>query len=75
MRIKKKTKKYQWVIILMIGILVAMWIYGMSRHYFPDPVHIGSGQYLDISTGIIIVALLFAGIIIKILFKKKKKRR
>lgn len=72
--IKKKVKKYQWVIILAFGVLIAMWIYGMTEHYFPTPVHIGAGQYLDLATGIIIVSLLFAGIIIGILFKKKKKR-
>lgn len=70
--IKRKVKKYHWLIILIITIFVAMYVYGMTTHYFPDPVHIGLGQYLDIATGIIIVALLLSGFIIGILFKKKK---
>ena len=73
--LKRKVKKYQWIFILIATVFVAMWIYGNAIHYFPAPVHIGFGQYLDIATGIIIVALLFSGAIIAILFKSKKKRR
>ena len=71
--IKRKMKKHHWLIVLCITTVIAMYIYGMTKVYFPDPVHIGAGQYLDIATGIIIVSLLFSGFIIAIIFKKKRK--
>ncbi len=72
--IKKKLEKHQWICILAITVIVAMYIYGMVKHYFPDPVHIGLGQYIDIATGVIILALLFSSFIFAIIFKKFKKK-
>lgn len=71
---KLKMKKYQWMIVLAITVFTAMYVYGMSNYYFPEPLHVGAGQYLDLSVGIIMISLLFAGFIVGILFKKKKKR-
>jgi len=71
--INKKLKSYQWIIILLISIALAMWVYGMAGHYFPDPLHIGFGQYVDIATGITIFGLLLVAIIITIVFKKNKR--
>ena len=73
--IKRKVKKYHWIIILALGTLASMYIYGMTRIYFPTPVPIGWGQYLDIATGIVIIGLLLSGAIIRILFKKDKNKR
>jgi len=72
--IKKKLKKYQWIIILAITTFIAMYIYGMTEVYLPEPVHIGAGQYLDIGTGIIIVCLFFSGLVIGLIIKKKKNK-
>lgn len=72
--IKRRMKKYHWLIILMVTTITAMYVYGMTKIYFPTPVHIGFGQYLDIGTGIIIVSLILSGAIIAVLFKKRKKR-
>lgn len=71
--IKTKLKEYQWVTILIISIFIAMYVYGMVKIYFPDPIHIGVGQYLDIATGVTIVGLLLSGIILTIIFKKNKR--
>jgi len=73
--IKKELKKYQGIIILLIiSVPVTMYIYGMTEVYLPNPIHIGGGQYFDIATGVIVIALLLSGVIIAILFKKEKKR-
>jgi len=71
----RRMKKYQWLIVLMLTVFAAMYVYGMSNHYFPEPVPLGGGQYIDIATGVIIISLLFAGFVIGILFKKKKRGR
>ena len=73
-KLKRKVKKYQWVIILSLTTIAAMYIYGMTKIYLPDPVHLGFGQYLDLATGIAIVALLLSGMFITIIFKKRKKK-
>lgn len=38
---------------------VLMYLYGMSRIYFPNPVHIGFGQYFDIGIGILFFWVVF----------------
>ena len=73
MNLKRKIKKFKWVIILILTTLAAMYVYGMTIVYFPEPVHLGAGQYLDLATGIVIVALLSSGTIITIIVKKRKK--
>jgi len=72
-KLKRKIKKYHWLIILCLTILMSMYIYGMANHYFPDPIHLGAGQYLDLATGIVIGALVLSGTVITIIFKKRKK--
>ncbi|KKN17698.1 hypothetical protein LCGC14_0963310 [marine sediment metagenome] len=74
-RYKKGMKLYQKIIILMVSLISIMWIYGNVKHYFPDPVYIGLGQYFDIGVGIIIILLMISGIFIGMIFKKKKQRR
>ena len=73
--VKKRVKKYHWLITLAITVVISMWIYGMVRVYFPDPVDIGFGQYLDIGVGVIIFTLVISGFIVGLLFKTKEKRR
>ena len=73
MNLKRKIKKFKWVIILILTTLTAMYVYGMTIVYFPEPVHLGAGQYLDLATGIVIVVLLSSGTIITIILKKRKK--
>lgn len=70
---KKKLKEYQWICFLVISVVVAMYVYGMAAHYFPEPVHLGAGQYLDIAAGITITGLLLSAVIITVVFKKEKK--
>ena len=72
--VKKRVKKYHWLISLMITVAVSMWIYGMVRIYFPDPIDIGFGQYLDVGIGIVIVTLVLSGFIVAVIFKKEKRR-
>jgi len=72
---KLKIKKYHWLIILVVTTLIAMYVYGMVKIYFPDPLNIGFGQYLDLGTGIIIVSLLLSGFIVAAIFSKNKKKK
>lgn len=69
---KMKIKKYHWAILLVISIFIAMYIYGMTKHYFPEPLHMGFGQYTDIATGIMIIGLLLSGVFLTRIFKKEK---
>lgn len=71
---KRRVKKYQWFITLAITVVVSMWIYGMVRIYFPDPLYVGFAQYLDLGTGIVIFTLVISGFIIATIFKKTKKK-
>jgi len=70
--IKRKFKKYQWVILLAVTILFSMWIYGMTTHYFPEPISLGGGQYIDIATGVVIIGLLLSGVVLAFIFKKNR---
>ncbi len=72
--IKKRVKKYQWLLILCITTVIAMWVYGMTKVYFPDPLDVGFGQYLDLGTGIVIFTLVISGFIVAVIFKKEKRR-
>ena len=71
---KRKVKKYHWLIVLCITTVVSMWIYGMTKIYYPEPYYIGFGQYLDLGTGIVIFTLVISGFIVASIFKKTKKR-
>ena len=70
---KKKIKKWHWLIALCITTIVAMYVYGMTAVYLPDPIDIGFGQYLDIGTGIAVFCLTLSVVIVGILFSNKKK--
>ena len=72
--IKRKVKKYHWLITLLITVGISMWIYGMVRIYFPDPLYLGFGQYADLGTGIVIFTLVISGFIVAAIFKEPKKR-
>lgn len=54
--------------IIFIGLM--MWLYGMSAAYFPDPIHIGFGQYIDIGTGIVWGGIMLYSIISILVFKR-----
>jgi len=72
--IKKRVKKYHWLIILCITTFITMYVYGMTRVYFPEPLYMGFGQYLDLSVGIIIFTLILSGFVVGVIFKKEKRR-
>lgn len=72
---KKKVKKYQWLIVLIITTVIAMYLYGMTRVYFPDPIPIGFDQYLDVGVGIVIFCLVISGFIVAAIFGKDKKKK
>lgn len=64
----------RWVIFTIVTVIVTMWLYGMTKIYFPNPVHLGGGQYFDLGMGIIVFGILLCGFfitIIKIQLKKK----
>lgn len=77
-RSKKKTNPEinvkRWVIITIITVVVVMWLYGMTRIYYPTPVHLGGGQYFDLGMGIIVFGVLLCGFLISIIKNKLKNK-
>lgn len=78
-RSKKKTNPEinikRWVIITIITVVLAMWLYGMTKIYFPTPIHLGGGQYFDLGMGVIVFGVLLCSLLITIIFKKKKVKK
>lgn len=72
--IYQKEKTTKWILFTLIYGVILMYLYGMSRIYFPDPIHVGFGQYFDIGIGILFFGLLFYMFIIGVLINKLKKR-
>ena len=79
-RSKRKTNPEvnvkRWVIITIATVIATMWLYGMTKIYFPNPVHLGGGQYFDLGMGIIVFGILLCGFlitVIKIKLKNKNK--
>ncbi len=64
----------QWVIITIITVITTMYLYGMAKTYFPNPVHLGGGQYFDLGMGIIIFGILVSGFLITIIANKLKRK-
>lgn len=61
------------IIILGLTVLFTMYLYGMVSIYFPKPIHLGAGQYIDIATGITLIGLFIFGIFLATQFKQKKR--
>ena len=77
-RSKKKTNPEvnikRWIIITLLTVVATMWLYGMTKIYFPTPVHLGGGQYFDVGMGIIVFGILLFGFLITIMVNKFKKK-
>lgn len=71
---KNQKEKLNFVIMFSVILFFIMYIYGMAGTYFPEPILLGRGQYLDLSIGIIMVGLLLLGILLAIFFKKEMKK-
>lgn len=71
---KKETKVnfLHWIIFTLIYIISLMWLSGMGQHYFPEPIHVGFGQYFDLSIGILILGISIYITIATVIFKKIK---
>jgi len=65
----------RWVIITLFTVVATMWLYGMTKIYFPTPVHMGGGQYFDLGMGIIVFGILLCGFLITIMVNKFKKKK
>jgi len=65
----------RWVIITLFTVVATMWLYGMTKIYFPTPVHVGGGQYFDLGMGIIVFGILLCGFLITIMVNKFKKKK
>lgn len=63
-----------WIILTIVYIGVLMWLYGMTRIYFPDPIHVGAGQYFDIGIGVLFLGVAIYGVILGFLLRKVKNR-
>ena len=64
----------RWIIITLATVVATMYVYGMTRIYFPTPVHLGGGQYFDLGMGIIVFGILLCGFLITIMVNKFKKK-
>ena len=64
----------RWVIITILTVVATMWLYGMTKVYFPTPVPLGGGQYFDLGMGIIVFGILLCGFLITIIANKFKKK-
>lgn len=64
----------RWVIITILTVITTMYIYGMTKIYFPTPIHIGGGQYFDLGMGIIVFGILLCGFLISVIANKLKKK-
>ena len=77
-RSKKKTNPEinikRWVVVTIATVIATMYIYGMTKIYFPNPVHLGGGQYFDLGMGIIIFGILLCGFLISVIANKLKKK-
>ncbi len=69
-------------IVLYIGvsipyIIVMMYLYGMTEHYYPDPVEFLPGQYIHVGIGIIlfgtIMFIIISSIFTYFIIKKSRK--
>ncbi|GAG57053.1 unnamed protein product [marine sediment metagenome] len=64
----------RWVIITALTVVATMWLYGMTKIYFPTPVHLGGGQYFDLGMGIIVFGILLCAFLVSIMVNKLKKK-
>lgn len=69
----RQPKSYKKEIIFTIFYTIGlMYLYGMTRIYFPEPLHLGAGQYIDIAIEVLFLGLLGYGIILGIMIYKTK---
>ena len=71
---KKISAGIKLFIVFFFILILVMYVYGMANTYFPNPILIGAGQYLDLSAGIAITGILFFGILLAIFFKKEMRK-
>ena len=64
----------RWIMITILTVVATMYIYGMTKIYFPVPVHVGAGQYFDLGMGIVVFGILLCGFLITIMVNKFKKK-
>lgn len=61
------------IITIIIYTIFLMWITGNALHYFPEPAHIGLGQYLDFATGLIYISIFVYGILFVYLINRLRR--
>ena len=71
---KKRTIQLKIIGVFAIIIFLTMYVYGMANVYFPEPVSVGAGQYLDISSGVTVVGLFLVGLLLALFFRKEMKK-
>lgn len=71
---KNVSKGIKYFVVFSVIVFLVMYVYGMANTYFPEPINIGRGHYLDISSGIIIVGMLLFGLVLAIFFKREMRK-
>lgn len=59
-----------WLFFTVIYIFFIMYLFGMAKVYYPDPIHLGLGQYIDLGAGVIYGGIAIYSTIMVIMFKK-----
>jgi len=60
-----------WILFTISYIFMIMYLSGMAEVYFPDPIHLGFGQYIALAAGVIWGGIAFYSVIMVIIFKKE----
>lgn len=63
----------KFLLVNVIWIIFTMYLYGMSLHYFPEPIHVGFGQYFALSEGVILLGFLGFFILTSITIVRRRK--
>lgn len=71
---KKKKGIGNFIIFTLIYAIFLMWLVGTLSHYYPAPVHVGGGQYFDLSIGAVIIGGSIFIMLAAILYKKINKK-
>ena len=69
-----KKKFLQFLIFTVFYAIFLMWVSGMTAHYYPEPIGIGWGQYIDLQIGLLIIGGTLYFMIMTLILRKTKRR-
>lgn len=66
---------FKWATITVVYVMLVAILYGTSYYYFPEPISIGFGLYLDISTAVLYTALAIWSVATIVVIKNSKLKK